>query len=405
MTIIKRNIQYAGAVMDEGEKQAVADVMNKGWLGLGPRGLEFEKTHAKRQGMKGALLTNSGSSANLLAMTALEIPKGSEVITCGLGFPTTVNPIIQNGLVPVFIDCDDTFNIDYRLLEKALSKKTKAIMFAHTLGNPAKIDVISDFAKKNNLYLIEDCCDALGSTYKGQVLGSFGDMSTYSFYPAHHITMGEGGAICFKTTLQEKTLMSYRDWGRDCWCPGDCKLKDGICGVRFKFSVGGRMYDHKYITQKIGYNLKPTELEAAIGCVQLKKADSFFKKRRANYKRLRERLKDVEKYFIFPKVYAGADPSWFSFPMIVKEDAGFTRLDMTTKLESLGVQTRLIFAGNITRQPAYQNIKKRVVGKLTNADQVMFNGFMVGVYPGLTLKDIDYIADQIITIIDSIHFI
>ena len=393
--IISKHLQYAGAVTNQKEKDAVKAVMDKGWFGLGVKGEEFETMLASYVGMKGAVLTNSGSSANLLALTSLELPKGSEVITCGLAFPTTVNPIIQNGLVPVFVDCDETLNIDTTKFYLALSDKTRAVMFAHTLGNPANIEFIVKFCKENNLLLIEDCCDALGSEFNGKKLGSFGDLSTYSFYPAHHITMGEGGAICYQNKLQEKIIRQYRDWGRDCYCRGDEKSPMGACQVRFSFKVDGHDYDHKYITSKIGYNLKPTELEAAIGVEQLKKLKKFVIIRKRNYKRMRENLDVVYKYFSFADSYWGADPSPFSFPLTLRTKE-FTRRDITKFLEENGIQTRLVFAGNITRQPAYKNIIKRVVGSLDMADNVMFNSFMVGVYPGLTLKDIDYISDKII---------
>lgn len=392
--------QYAGAITDDKEKRAVHDVMEKGWFGLGVKGEEFEQNLAKFIDMEGAVLTNSGSSANLLALTSLELPKGSEVITCGLSFPTTVNPIIQCGLIPVFVDCDETLNIDYRKLNEAYSEKTKAVMFAHTLGNPANIQLIKGWCKMRNLYLIEDCCDALGSQFDGKMLGSFGDLSTYSFYPAHHITMGEGGAICYRNKLQEKIIRQYRDWGRDCYCRGDEKRSLGACQVRFEFKVDGHEYDHKYIFSKIGYNLKPTELEAAIGVEQLKKLPKFIIKRKSNYRRMRENLDEVYRYFDFVDSYDESDPCPFSFPLIVKTKK-FTRRDITRFLEEHGIQTRLVFAGNITRQPGYKKIIKRIVGDMPNADNVMFNCFMVGIYPGLSTKDIDFISNKIIQYVDS----
>ena len=395
-----KTIQYAGAITDQKEKDAVTEVMNKGWFGLGVKGEEFENGLSSFVGMKGAVLTNSGSSANLLALTSLELPKGSEVITCGLAFPTTVNPIIQCGLVPVFVDCNETMNIDWTQIGQALSDKTKAIMFAHTLGNPASIKRIAELCKWRNIKLIEDCCDALGSTVDGQMVGSFGDLSTFSFYPAHHITMGEGGAICYRNKLQEKIIRQYRDWGRDCYCRGDEKRTLGACQARFNYKIDGHEYDHKYLFSKIGYNLKPTELEAAIGCEQLKKLEDFIIIRKRNFNRLVKNLECLKYLINFPKVYSGADPSWFSFPIFIKTKK-FTRREITEYLESKGIQTRLVFAGNITRQPAYKNIIKRVVGELTNADNVMFNCFMVGVYPGLTLKDIDYISDKIKEYVNS----
>ena len=374
--------------------------MEKGWFGLGERGEEFETKLASFIGMTGSVLTNSGSSANLLALTSLELPAGSEVITCGLAFPTTVNPIIQNNLIPVFVDCDRTLNIDYRKLEEALSPKTRAVMFAHTLGNPANIGFIQKFCKEHNLILIEDVCDGLGSQFDGRMLGSFGDLSTYSFYPAHHITMGEGGAICYRTHLQEKIIRQYRDWGRDCYCRGDEKRSLGACQARFNFRIDGHEYDHKYMFSKIGYNLKPTELEAAIGCEQLKKLPKFIIKRKENYRRMRENLDAVHGSFTFVDSYEESDPCPFSFPLIINSKK-FSRRDITTFLEGKGIQTRLLFAGNITRQPAYKNIIKRVVGTLDNADNVMFNCFMVGIYPGLSGKDVDFISDRIIEYVNS----
>jgi len=393
-------IQYAGAVMDEKERLAVSEVMKKGWFGLGVKGEEFEQTLSQFIGMKGSVLVNSGSSANLLALTSLELPKGSEVITCGLAFPTTVNPIIQCGLIPVFVDCDETLNIDYLKLEEALSPKTKAIMFAHTLGNPANIEYIVAFCRKHNLYLIEDCCDALGSEFNGKMLGSFGDLSTYSFYPAHHITMGEGGAICYRNKLQEKIIRQYRDWGRDCFCRGDEKSHMGACKARFSFKVDGQAYDHKYVISKIGYNLKPTEIEAAIGCEQLKKLPNFIIMRKKNYSLMRGKLDEVYDSFNFMDSYDGAVPSPFSFPLIIKSKK-FTRREITEFLESQGIQTRLIFAGNITRQIAYKNIIKRIVGDMPMADNIMFNSFMVGVYPGLSEKDVLFISEKIIEYVKS----
>lgn len=392
--------QYAGAVIDNLERDAVFEVMRKGWFGLGQSGALFEKGLSSYIGMTGGILTNSGSSANLLALTALQLPKGSEVITTALAFPTTINPIIQNNLVPIFVDCDNTLNINYRKLDEAYSHKTKAVMFAHTLGNPANVVHIKKFCMDNNLFLIEDCCDSLGSTFNGQMLGSFGDLSTYSFYPAHHITMGEGGAVCFKTPLQGKVLRQYRDWGRGCYCRGDEMVNIGACKHRFDFKIMGKNYDHKSIIEKIGYNLKPTELQAAIGVAQMTKLPKFINIRKRNYTRMMNNLKSLNNVLTFPKVYPGADPSWFAFPITITSRK-LNRHKLILHLEEKGIQTRLLFAGNITRHPAYKKTKMRIVGDLKNADNVMFNSFMVGIYPGLTLRDIDYISEVLIKYVKS----
>jgi CDP-4-dehydro-6-deoxyglucose reductase, E1 len=317
------------------------------------------------------------------------------VITVAAGFPTTVNPIIQNRLVPVFVDVTiPTYNIDVTRLEGALSDRTAAIMVAHTLGNPFDLDAVTAFAQKHNLWLIEDCCDALGSTYKGRRVGTFGDLATVSFYPAHHMTMGEGGCVLSDRGLLKLLVDSFRDWGRDCWCdPGD----SDTCGKRFGWEVGELPfgYDHKYTYSHIGYNLKVTDMQAAIGLAQLDKVPSFIEARKRNFALLYERLADMEEFLILPKATEGADPSWFGFPMAVREGGPFTREDAIGHLESKRISTRLLFGGNLIRQPAYLNIERRVPGDLTNTDFVMNNVFWIGVYPGLTTSMIDYMAESL----------
>jgi CDP-4-dehydro-6-deoxyglucose reductase, E1 len=405
------HVPYAGRVFDEREIVNLVDSSLDFWLTTGRFAEEFEKKFAKFFGRNHAHLVNSGSSANLLALTSLTSPKldekgrrwggraslkpGDEVITVAAGFPTTVNPIIQNRLVPVFVDVTiPTYNIDVTRLEGALSDRTAAIMVAHTLGNPFDLDAVTAFAQKHNLWLVEDCCDALGSTYKGRRVGTFGDLATVSFYPAHHMTMGEGGCVLSDRGLLKLLVDSFRDWGRDCWCdPGD----SDTCGKRFGWEVGELPfgYDHKYTYSHIGYNLKVTDMQAAIGLAQLDKVPSFIEARKRNFALLYERLADMEEFLILPKATDGADPSWFGFPMAVREGAPFTREDAIGHLESKRISTRLLFGGNLIRQPAYLNIERRVAGDLTNTDFVMNNVFWIGVYPGLTTSMIDYMAESL----------
>jgi CDP-6-deoxy-D-xylo-4-hexulose-3-dehydrase len=346
---------------------------------------------------------NSGSSANLVAFSALTSPKlgtraiqkGDEVIGVAAGFPTTVNPIIQFGAIPVFVDVDaQTHNIDATKLEAALSSKTKAVMLAHSLGNPFNLDVVVAFCKKNQLWLIEDCCDALGSTYQGKMVGTFGDIATLSFYPAHHITMGEGGAV-FTNNLELKQIAeSFRDWGRDCYCPPG---KDNTCGKRFCWKLGAlpEGYDHKYTYSHLGYNLKITDMQAACALAQLDKLEDFIKARKANYKFLKERLKTCEEFLHLPEATPYSDPSWFGFPITVKENSPVSRLDLLTYLDQKKIGTRLLFAGNLVRQPAMENVRYRISGDLTNTDRVMNHTFWIGVQPSLTQEMLEYVASEI----------
>jgi CDP-6-deoxy-D-xylo-4-hexulose-3-dehydrase len=404
-------VSYAGRVFDEREIVNLVDSSLDFWLTTGRFADEFEKSFAKFFGRRHAHLVNSGSSANLLALSTLTAPQlderprkwggkaalkpGDEVITVAAGFPTTLNPIIQNRLVPVFVDITiPTYNIDVSRLEDALSEKTAAVMIAHTLGNPFDLDAVMEFVQRHHLWLIEDCCDALGSTYKGRHVGTFGDLATVSFYPAHHMTMGEGGAVIEDRGLLKMLVDSYRDWGRDCWCdPG----KSNTCGKRFGWEQGELPYgyDHKYTYSHIGYNLKVTDMQAAVGLAQLEKVDDFIAARKRNFALLYERVADMEEFLILPKATEGTDPSWFGFPLAVRENAPFTRVEAINHLEDRKISTRLLFGGNLIRQPAYRGIEHRVVGDLTNTDFVMNNVFWVGVYPGLTLEMIDYMSETL----------
>ncbi len=396
-------IQYSGGVFDDKEINAAVSSLIDGWFGLGKKGEEFENDLAAFVGVKGSILTNSGSSANLLAIASIMSPlfsgrlkRGDEVITSACGFPTTVNPIVLYGLKPVFLDINpDTYNINASDLERALSKKTRAVMLAHTLGNPHEMDKIMEFCKKHNLIFIEDNCDGLGSEYDGQRTGSFGLLGTQSFYPPHHITIGEGGAVHYNDMRFNRITQSLRDWGRSCWCRGDEKRMLGACGVRFNYVVGGKPYDHKYMFNQIGYNLKPIEAQAAMGVMQLKRMPGFIKKRAKNFARMYKHAKNWEKYFILPKSLPKAKPCWFAFPLTIRDNMAFTRHEITMYLEEKKIQTRPLFAGNITRQPAYFNIKYRKIGKLTNADRVLHNTFFTAIYPGVGNQEIDYIAECI----------
>ena len=368
------------------------------WLTAGRFAQQFESEFSQFMQQKYCLLTNSGSSANLLAISPLTSPKlgdrrlkpGDEVITVAAGFPTTVNPIVQNQMIPVFVDVDvETYNINVEEMKKALSTKTRAIMIAHTLGNPFNLKEVTNFAKAHNLYLIEDCCDAVGSTYDGKMVGTFGDTATVSFYPAHHMTLGEGGAILTNKFIYKRLIESFRDWGRDCYCePG----ANNTCGKRFGYQMGSLPYgyDHKYIYSHIGYNLKITDMQAAVGVAQLKKLPSFIKRRKENFNGLYNHLKKYEKYLILPKATENSDPSWFAFPLTVREGSPFVRNDIVQHLESNNILTRMLFAGNLTRQPAYENVNFRVVGELKNTDLIMRNTFVVGVYPGIDDEKLAY---------------
>jgi CDP-6-deoxy-D-xylo-4-hexulose-3-dehydrase len=396
-------VPVSGKVLDASDLRNLIDASLDCWLTTGRFANQFERQFARYFGLRGASLVNSGSSANLLAFSCLTSPKladrrllpGDEVITVAAGFPTTVNPILQNRCVPVFIDVTTpTYQADATQLEAALSGRTRAIMIAHTLGNPYDLDVVSNFAKKHNLWFIEDSCDALGASYKGRKVGTFGDLTTVSFYPAHHITMGEGGAVLTDSPLLKTLVESFRDWGRDCWCePG----KDNTCGKRFDWQLGQLPcgYDHKYTYSHIGYNLKMTDMQAAVGLSQLEKLPGFIAARLRNFAYLYERLKPVQDVLVLPESTPDAQPSWFGFPIGVREDAPFDRDALIRELESRKIATRLLFGGNLVRQPAYQGQEFRVIGDLKNTDFVMRNVFWIGVFPGLTESMLDYTAETI----------
>jgi len=392
-------INYAGRIFNEKEIINLVDSSLDFWLTTGRYAEQFEKKFAKFLNVKYCLLTNSGSSANLLAISTLTSSKlgarklkaGDEIITIACGFPTTLNPIIQNNLVPVFVDIDlGTYNIQTEKIEKAISKKTKAIFIAHTLGNPFDIDKILKIAEKHKLWVIEDNCDALGSKYKDKYTGTFGDISTVSFYPAHHITMGEGGAVLTNNFLLKKIVASFRDWGRDCWCEPGC---DDTCKNRFSWQLGKLPmgYDHKYIYSHIGYNLKVTDMQASVGVAQIDKLPSFIKSRIENFNAIYKFLEKYEKYFVLPISLKNSQPSWFGFPILIKKNPYFTRNDIVNYLEKNKIATRMLFGGNLLRQPAYENIKYRLVGDLKNTDTVMNDLFWIGVYPGIKKDQLKYI--------------
>ena len=394
----KTPIPVSGRVFDADEIRHMVDASLDCWLTTGRFAGEFERRFAEWVGVKFCTLANSGSSASLLALAALTSPKlgskrlkpGDEVITIAAGFPTTVNPIIQNRLVPVFVDVKiPEYNIDTSYLKKALSSKTRAISIAHTLGNPFDVSAVMAFAKKHGLWVVEDCCDALGSLYKGRKAGTFGHIATFSFYPAHHLTMGEGGAVLTNDPKLKKIVESFRDWGRDCWCPTGC---DNTCGRRFDWRLGDlpKGYDHKYIYSHIGYNLKLTDMQAAIGCAQLNKLPAFIKKRKENFGRLYQGLKPLEKYLILPEATPRSEPSWFGFPITVRGSSPVSRNELVQFLEDRKIGTRLLFGGNLIRQPAYKDVKYRKVGDLKESDKVMNQTFWIGVYPGLTKEMLDY---------------
>lgn len=396
-------IPPSGKLIGVEELQYMVSASLDGWLTTGRFNEEFEKKLAKFIGVKHAITVNSGSSANLIAFSTLtssrlgerSIKRGDEVIGVAAGFPTTVNPIIQFGAIPVFVDVDPlTHNIDVTKIEAAISPKTKAIMLAHSLGNPFNADVVSKLCKKHNLWLIEDCCDALGTTYQGQMVGTFGDIGTLSFYPAHHITMGEGGAVFTNNYELKQIAESFRDWGRDCYCPPG---KDNTCGKRFCWKLGNlpEGYDHKYTYSHLGYNLKITDMQAACALAQLDKAPAFIQKRKDNFKFLKERLKTCEEFLTLPEPIEGSDPSWFGFPITVKKTSPVSRLDLTTYLDQNKIGTRLLFAGNLTRQPYMVDEKYRISGDLTNTDNVMNNTFWIGVQPALTEEMLDFVVKKI----------
>ncbi|MFG1466449.1 lipopolysaccharide biosynthesis protein RfbH [Xanthobacter sp. DSM 24535] len=394
----------SGKVLGAPEMRNLVDACLDMWLTTGRFNTKFENVLAKATGARRTLTTNSGSSANLLAATALTsylledkaLKPGDEVITCATGFPTTVNPIIQNGLVPVFLDVElGTYNIDVTRLEEALTPRTRAIMVAHALGNPFNLGVVAEFAKKHDLFLVEDCCDALGATYRGQKVGTFGALGTLSFYPAHHITMGEGGAVLCNSTTFKRIVESIRDWGRDCYCePG----KDNTCNKRFEWKLGDLPfgYDHKYTYSHLGYNLKITDMQAAVGLAQMDRLDEFVAARRANWQYLRDGLADLEDVFLLPVPTAESDPSWFGFCLTLRPEAPFDREHMMRYLnEKRKVGTRLLFGGNLLRQPYMLGRNHRVVGPLSNSDIVTARTFWVGVYPGLTQGHLDHILASI----------
>lgn len=394
-------IPPSGKVIGERELQFMVEASLDGWLTTGRFNDAFEKKLAEFIGVKHVLTTNSGSSANLLAFTALTSPSlgirairpGDEVITVAAGFPTTVNPIIQNGCVPVFVDVDiPTYNIDASLVESAVTERTKAIMLAHTLGNPYNLKVITEIARKYRLWLIEDCCDALGSTYEGKMVGTFGDIGTLSFYPAHHITMGEGGAVFTNNSDLKRIIESFRDWGRDCYCaPG----KDNTCGKRFGWQLGSLPagYDHKYTYSHAGYNLKITDMQAACGLAQLEKAGEFITARKVNFKYLKERLKSVDEFLILPEATPGSDPSWFGFPITVRDDAPVDRVELLKYLDQKRIGTRLLFAGNLTKQPYFEGRLHRAPHGLQRTDNILENTFWVGIYPAIQINMLDYTTD------------
>ena len=396
-------VPYAGRVFDALELETLVDSSLDFWLTSGRFAAQFEKRFAKYIGVRNAVLTNSGSSANLLAVSALTSPKlgdrrltpGDEVITVAAGFPTTVAPILQNRLVPVFVDIEiPTYNIDVRQLDAALSSRTRAIMVAHTLGNLFDLDAVTAFARKHDLWLIEDTCDAVGGTYHGRNAGTFGDIATVSFYPAHHITMGEGGCLLTEKPLLKTLIESFRDWGRDCWCePG----KDNTCGKRFEWQLGDLPcgYDHKFTYSHAGYNLKLTDMQAAVGVAQLDKLPEFVAARKRNFATLYKGLKDLEEFFILPEATANSDPSWFGFPISVRPGAPFTRNAVVRYLNEKKIATRNLFAGNLVRQPAFRESEHRVAAPLVNTDFAMERLFWIGVYPGLSESMLDYMLETL----------
>ncbi|GGX75036.1 lipopolysaccharide biosynthesis protein RfbH [Massilia dura] len=398
-------IPPAGKVVGAPEMELMVEASLDAWLTTGRFNDQFEAKLAKLIGVQHLITVNSGSSANLVAFNTLTSPKlgpraivpGDEVIGVAAGFPTTVNPIIQFGAIPVFVDVElGTYNIDVTKLEAAIGPKTKAIMLAHTLGNPYNLDVITALCKKYRLWLIEDCCDALGSTYRGKMVGTFGDIGTMSFYPAHHITMGEGGAVFTNNAELKMIAESFRDWGRDCYCPPG---KDNTCGKRFCWKLGTlpEGYDHKYTYSHLGYNLKITDMQAACGLAQIDRAAGFIQARKDNFAYLKERLQTCAEFLILPEATEGSDPSWFGFPMTLKPEANASRVDLLTYLDQHKIGTRLLFAGNLTRQPYMIGRNYRVSGDLTNTDRVMNDTFWVGVYPGLSREMLDYVVDKLET--------
>jgi CDP-4-dehydro-6-deoxyglucose reductase, E1 len=396
-------IPVTGKIFGVEEIELAVQASLEFWLTAGSYSEEFESKFAKTVGMRHAFMVNSGSSANLIALSALTSPKlgeqrlmpGDEVITVAAGFPTTVTPILQNNLVPVYVDIDlQTYVANEEQLEAAVSDKTKAIMMAHTLGNPFNLELIESLAKKHNLWIIEDSCDGLGGTYQGKNLGSFGDFSTFSFYPAHHITTGEGGAILVKKAAHKLIVESLRDWGRDCWCAPGC---DNTCFKRYEWQLGElpEGYDHKYTYSHLGYNLKSGDIQAAIGLAQLNRLDTFVQKRKDNWVYLYDNLKQLEDFIILPKPTKYSDPSWFGFAITVKDNSPVSRNDLVMNLNEKKIGTRLLFGGNLLRQPAFIGTPRRVIGDLKNSDIVMNKTFWIGVWPGLTQEMLNYVIENI----------
>ncbi len=401
-------VHYAGRVYDSRELANMVDAVLDFWLTLGRFADEFEGQLAEFLGLEHALLVNSGSSANLVAVETLlsrevdgrRLRPGDEVIVPAVSFPTTIAPLVRGGLIPVFVDCDlGTYNLNLDAMEAAITDRTRAIIFAHTLGNPVNMTHLMETARQHDLFVVEDICDALGSRWDNQPVGTFGHLATLSFYPAHHITLGEGGAVVTNSASMAKIARSIRDWGRACWCTHKDTAPNGACGHRFDQKVPGipGTYDHKYLYSNVGYNLKPTDIQAALGVAQLEKLPGFIAARKRNFQRLYDGLKPYKEYLILPTWSPRADVSWFAFPMTVRDEAPFRRRELLQWLEAAQVETRLLFAGNITRQPAYRDVTHRVVGELTNADLVMRGAFFVGVYPGLDSQRIDYMLETFAT--------
>jgi CDP-6-deoxy-D-xylo-4-hexulose-3-dehydrase len=401
---LKPNVPVSGRVYDARDMQMLVDSALDFWLTTGRFNTEFEQKLAARIGARHALTVNSGSSANLVAFSALTSPRlkarqmkpGDEVITCATGFPTTVNPVLQNNMVPVFVDVDiPTYNIDVAKIEAAIGPRTRAVMVAHTLGNPFDVRAIRKLCDAHGLFLIEDCCDALGATVGGKHVGTFGDIGTLSFYPAHHITMGEGGAVFTNNANLNKVMESFRDWGRDCYCaPG----KDNTCNKRFNWKLGDlpKGYDHKYIYSHLGYNLKITDMQAAVGVAQLDHLDGFIAARRRNFERLRAGLSALEEFLILPEATPGTEPSWFGFPITLREKSPIDRHALLLKLQEKNIGTRLLFGGNLVRQPYMAGRAYRISGALTNADIVVDRTFWIGVYPGLGEPEIDFVIETFV---------
>ena len=403
------NIPVTGKVFGSEELLAATKASLDFWLTSGPRSEEFESRFAKIVGARHAFMVNSGSSANLLALSSLTSPAhgerslkpGDEVITVAAGFPTTVTPIIQNGLTPVYIDVHpETYVAIDEQLSAAISTKSKAIMMAHTLGNAFNLDLVTSLAEKHNLWVIEDTCDALGGTYKKKNLGTFGDLATFSFYPAHHITTGEGGAVVVKKVIHKRIVESFRDWGRDCWCAPGC---DNTCLKRYEWTLGTlpEGYDHKYTYSNLGYNLKSGDIQAAIGLAQLDRLESFVELRRRNWQYLSEGLKGLEEFLLLPKASENSEPSWFGFALTVKPGSPKTRNQIVKELNHYKIGTRLLFGGNLLRQPAFINTPRRVVGDLKNTDRIMNDSFWIGVWPGLTIQMLDYMVETLFRVLSK----